>query len=574
MRTVRISVQLVLAGALVAVAVWFWPANLGGRTTYVSTHGTSMIPRFHAGDLAIVQPPSAYHVGDIAAYHSATLHTVVLHRIIAIDNGRFTFKGDNNNFTDPDHPTAALLVGRLVVHIPHGGQIRALLARPVVLFPLLACIVGGFVLATQGPRRSRKRHTRRVPATNPGRAAWPRGQRDVAVVVVGALTATGAAFMAVTVWRMPRTETATVAQPYRQSATIGYAGNAPTGAVYPDGHLRTGDPLFTRLINQITIDVHATFVMNPTVRRALHETSRIVADMSSDTGWHRELVLMPTRSFASDQLHATATLDLRALQRIEHAFTAETGLATPDVTLQVAWQLHVGGDVAATPISADLDPAFAFQVTPVELLPTAPQTVPGQGAAGPSVAKTGSVAVRTVADRTFNVWRVRLSDPLTRSLSIVLVAVILAITAAVVALDRQRRARGAAVTIIARYRYLLVNVDAIPLAGRRPTVAVDTMRDLARLAKLHEEFIVHADTGAGHRFAVFTDAVVYVHDVGPVTRAVSTDDTLARWALAGLEACAAERRRARHPPSTRPTGPFVTTPHSSASTADGNVAAN
>jgi signal peptidase I len=149
MRTVRISVQLVLAGVVVAIAVWFWPANLGGRSTYVSTHGTSMIPRFHAGDLAIVQPPSAYHVGDIAAYHSATLHTVVLHRIVAIDNGRFSFKGDNNNFTDPDHPTVDQLVGRLVVHLPHGGQIRGFLARPVVLFPLFVCIVGGCVFAMQ-----------------------------------------------------------------------------------------------------------------------------------------------------------------------------------------------------------------------------------------------------------------------------------------------------------------------------------------------------------------------------------------------------------------------------------------
>ena len=111
---------------LVILCAMFWPANLGGHTTFVSTHGTSMEPRFHSGDLAIVQPSSHYRVGMIAAYKSATLHgTVVLHRIVAVNQGRFTFKGDNNNFTDPDHPSAAALVGALRARVPHGGEVRA-----------------------------------------------------------------------------------------------------------------------------------------------------------------------------------------------------------------------------------------------------------------------------------------------------------------------------------------------------------------------------------------------------------------------------------------------------------------
>jgi len=571
MRAMRISVELVLAGVLVAVGAWFWPANLGGRTTYVSTHGTSMIPHLHAGDLVILQPASEYHVGDIAAYHSTTLRTVVLHRIVATDDGRFTFKGDNNNFTDPDHPTVDQLVGRLMVRVPHGGEIRGFVARPEVLFPALVCVFGGCFVATRRSRRTRKRSTRPDAAAAPRPPTWPRGQRGIAVVVVGALSATGAVWAAVTVWRMPRTEPVAVAQPYRQTATISYSGNGPAGAVYPDGQLRTGDPVFTRLVNRLTIDLRYTCAMTPTVRRTLRETSRVVADLSSDTGWHRELALAEPRTFAGDQLQATATLDLRALLRIEQAFTAETGLAMPDVTLQIAWRLHVDGDAGATPITADLVPTFAFQVTPVELLPTPSPSVAGQGATGLSVSKTGSVPVRAVTDRTFNLWRVHLSDPLTRSLSIVLVAAILAITAAFIVLDGRRASRGAAAAIIAQYRYLLVNADEIPLAGRRPVVAVAKMRDLARLAKLHEEFIVHAETGARHRFAVFTDAVVYVHDVAGVARTVSSDATLAQWALAGLEACAAERRRVAHPSLHRPTRPFVTQ-HSDSTRVDGTVA--
>ena len=92
-----------------------------------------MEPRFHSGDLAIVKPASDYKVGTIAAYKSSTLNgTVVLHRITAINHGRFTFKGDNNNFTDPDHPSATDLVGSLRARVPHGGEVRAALAQPRV----------------------------------------------------------------------------------------------------------------------------------------------------------------------------------------------------------------------------------------------------------------------------------------------------------------------------------------------------------------------------------------------------------------------------------------------------------
>ena len=112
----RTIAGLLLVTAIGIVCVGYAPTNLGGRTTYVSTYGTSMSPRFHAGDLAVVQPAHEYHVGEVVAYHSSTLRgAVVLHRIVAIHDGRFTFKGDNNNFLDPSHPTADRIVGRLRV---------------------------------------------------------------------------------------------------------------------------------------------------------------------------------------------------------------------------------------------------------------------------------------------------------------------------------------------------------------------------------------------------------------------------------------------------------------------------
>ena len=339
-------------------------------------------------------------------------------------------------------------------------------------------------------------------------------------------------------------------QPYRQTATIGYSGAAPRGAVYPDGHLHTGDPMFTKMIHRATVDLHFAFASNG-IAHSVRGTSEVVADVSSTTGWHRELVLASRRAFAGDHVDTTARLDLRSLQRIQNAFAAETGLSTPDATLQITWKLHVGGDAAGTRLSTDLAPTLTFMLTPVELLPASAPGGAGPSTAGASVTKTGSAHIAAVGARTFTFWRLRVTDGLARRLAIVLVALALAATATILALDRRRSAQGAAGTLLGRYRYLLVNADSIPLAGRRPEVQVDSMRDLVRLAKLHEELIVHAEESGRHHFALFTDAVVYRYDVPPAVRVASGSDDLAKWALAGLEACAAERRRTSHAPLAR-----------------------
>src|SRR5680860_1349888 len=113
-----------LVAAVVAFAfAWFFagPAQLGGGATYVTTHGDSMQPRITAGDLVLVRPLPKYRVGDAVAYRSEQLGTVVLHRIVALDDDRYVLQGDNNSWLDPERPTHEQLVGAQWLHIPGGG---------------------------------------------------------------------------------------------------------------------------------------------------------------------------------------------------------------------------------------------------------------------------------------------------------------------------------------------------------------------------------------------------------------------------------------------------------------------
>ena len=91
-------------------------------------------------------------------------------------------------------------------------------------------------------------------------------------------------------------------------------------------------------------------------------------------------------------------------------------------------------------------------------------------------------------------------------------------------------------------RHLLVSAGTIPALHRNPVVRVDSMRDLSRLAKHHDELVVHASEAGVHRFALFTDPVVFVFEVGEPTDPAPTALELAKRALVGLEAHAAKRR--------------------------------
>ena len=139
-RRALVTVALLL---LAAGGWWLWPATLGGQATYLVTQGVSMEPRFHSGDLAIVRPASSYAVGDAVAYRSQTLRTVVLHRIVAVEDGRFRLRGDNNSWLDPDAVPPSDVLGRLVGRLPHGGDLLLQLRQPYVL-------AAGSVLVTLG----------------------------------------------------------------------------------------------------------------------------------------------------------------------------------------------------------------------------------------------------------------------------------------------------------------------------------------------------------------------------------------------------------------------------------------
>ena len=142
----------VLTVGLAAGGWWFLaPPSLGGTTAVAIVDGTSMLPHFQRNDVVLLRASDHYGVGDVVAYRSHFLHRVVLHRIVAVSHGRYTFKGDNNTWTDPERPTRRDLIGKQWVVLGRVGHVAGRLRTPPVLAALAGLIVLAFGLGR--PRR-------------------------------------------------------------------------------------------------------------------------------------------------------------------------------------------------------------------------------------------------------------------------------------------------------------------------------------------------------------------------------------------------------------------------------------
>jgi signal peptidase I len=130
------------AASLIALAtalLWFGlPQNLGGRAEWVMVSGTSMLPRFHTGDLVLVEHRSSYHVGEVVAYRvpqgQIGAGHVVIHRIIG-GNGKtgWRVKGDNRTAPDLWYPTNHDVIGAKELRIPDAWFVLRLFHMPVLL---------------------------------------------------------------------------------------------------------------------------------------------------------------------------------------------------------------------------------------------------------------------------------------------------------------------------------------------------------------------------------------------------------------------------------------------------------
>jgi signal peptidase I len=505
--------------ALLLATAWIvaGPERLGGSTTYVTTHGTSMEPRFHTGDLALVRTASRYGVGDVVAYRSATLHRVVLHRVIGRRGDRYVVKGDHNDFVDPERPARSQVVGRLWVRVPHGGAVLGLLQSPLIA--ALLCGAVGLLLVAPVRRRGRRRSRSRSRGAAAMRARRAPIHPDARVVLTGcAVLAAACLVLGLMAWTRPATRTGTEKVAYTQKVRFSYRADTPGGAVYPDGVVRTGDPIFLKLVDAVRVKV--AYRLDSVAPARLAGTQEVRVRLTSPSGWTRTLSLAPETTFSGTAATATVTLDLARLQdlirRVEAATGTPSGVAFTVAVLPV---VRVKGTVGGAALTARYAPALSFQLDPLQLrvgtgAGTAATAARAGGDDGFAPSRTATVAAAVDAPNHLRLLGRSIAVDPARWLA--LVGLLAAAALAVLTLAHQRRRPTDPYTVIrARYGHLIVPIASYVHDPGQPVVDVTSIDALAQVAIRGERVILHHHRVGSETYLVDDDGTLFRYQPRP-----------------------------------------------------------
>ena len=490
LRRSRLRRPLAAAAALFGAVVWlgFAPAALGGTGTYVTTFGQSMEPTLRAGDLVLVRPQDSYRVGDVAAYRSESLGTVVLHRIIARDGDRYVFQGDNNSWVDDERPTEDQIVGVMDGRASGVGRRLQQLRSPVGI----GAIVGVTVVPVAAKGKKRRRRER----ANEQRQREPRGPRSqrrlqhVDPRLAGAvLAAAGLAAFALT---RPTIVESSSEIPFEDRGTFSYTAPAPDApAVYPAGTVPSGQPIFLNLVGALEVRfdyrVDAATALTATGDVTLHGT------ISDSTGWSYPFEIAATTPFAGDAAGAGGVLDIRDLQSRVAAMEAATGTDrdTYTVTVNAVVNREVTGAGATT--SGAFVSKLEFDLSELEMYLSTP---------GPETMQPIQGGLLTTAvERRGTVGLLAFSVPVSalRAGSLGLLVVLGALLAESVL--RSLRANDESTLIERRYRNYLLPLRSMELT-EAAIVDVESIAALARLADHTAGPILSAGAGTGAYYVV------------------------------------------------------------------------
>jgi signal peptidase I len=496
-RTRLLAIALEVMVAFAAVTLGFLAS---GQTAYVVTHGVSMQPKYHQGDLVVVTKSSSYHVGEIVAYRAPGGRLVVLHRIVGGNAAGFVMKGDNNQSIDPTKPTPSQILGRAMLLLPQGGLWLQRLTSPVVLaLAALGIVAGGGTAASTRRRRKKGRRSMSRGTTvrgTTGRSVAPhsklatlRESMTPAWRTAAGLTA-GVGVLGVLIagvgWSTSTDTTSRATTTTSRAITFSYSATVPQSPAYDGTKVSFPDPIFRRLAN--SVDVYYAYHGTPA-------SVTLAARLSTTNGWNVTVPLEVARSSTGGGAH----LGLDAIDARTKAAAEATGISQTQVAVSVVATVHSAGE-------RDFTAALPFTLSALQLTPTA------SSAKSLTMKDSTSVAHPTHVSRAIHVAGHAISIRTLRYTGLALL-LLAALGAAALAFLARRPVSSEAERIRRRYARLLLPVEPLVQATGHRIIDVTDFTTLARLAERYELLVLHWNRSGIETFVVQDDSVTYRYRV-------------------------------------------------------------
>ena len=487
-------INLVLFAGLAAIWIAFAPTMVGGQSSYVVVNGNSMEPGFHMGDLVIVRAASTYHVGDIVTYRNGELNAFVIHRIIAVEQDHYVFKGDNNSWIDTYRPTRAELIGKLWIHMPKLGKAMEWLRYPIHM-GLTTGLLGGILMA--GIMIKPKQHGKRKNKTS----------GNFGGVLEGGLYLFGffaLVFLGLSIFAFIRPLTRAADKiHYQQESQFSYSATG-TPVIYDTNVVRSGEPVFPKLT--CFLNIGFTYNMLGNQLQGVSGSHQLIAHvMDEQSGWQRTIPLNEQTAFSGNSFFTMSTLDLCQVVALVNTLELETGLRANTYTLEIITQVAMTANAAGNQISDSFEPKLVFKFDEVHFFLTTPK-----GQDDPlRLSKQSSANNPSVEANRLSLlgW-----EPAIGSVrEIALLGLVLSLSGLLIVVSRifMMAQQSQEALIRLRYGALLVNVYEQEIEPASRCIDVTTIDELAKLAERHNTVILHMTFNFLHSYLVQCNGITY-----------------------------------------------------------------
>jgi hypothetical protein len=305
-------------------------------------------------------------------------------------------------------------------------------------------------------------------------------------------------------WRTSETKVTSTNVPFSETGTFSYSATTPKGPVYQH-QIETGDPVFLRLVTDVQVGYKYELELDASHNIA--GTTSMVAVISQQNGWKREIRLGGTQSFSGDTAEVSGNLDLERVVEELHRVEQLTGQEADLYQLDLIATTEVEGEIEGSPVSDTFESNLPMQLddTTVQMAPSETEDADRL-----STSRSRSLPVPATKDAQLSLGPLDLSVSSARTIGPVGAGVCLLFLLAfgIPLLGAYRKDEAS--RIRARYGPLLVPMRSV--SGIEGTMAeVDDMEALVRIADRYDRLVLHEHREGVHRYIVEGDGVVYFY---------------------------------------------------------------
>jgi hypothetical protein len=308
-------------------------------------------------------------------------------------------------------------------------------------------------------------------------------------------------------WTRSTTDPVAAKVNYTHKVRFSYRADAPVGAVYPTGTVKTGDPIFLRLVRQVRVKV--AYHLSSDAQRQVGGTQQILLRLRSPTGWSRTIRLQPSTPFRGAGASAWVVLDLAQLRALIGRVETLTGTpAGSAFTVEILPRVHVKGTLADEVLDDRYAPALSFQLDALQLRAGGGGTAGAEGGGTFTQSQSGSVAATMASPNHLRLGGHALQVAAARWVA--LIGYLLAIVVALLTTIRERRRpQDLSMQIHARYGHLIVPIASIMHNPAQPVVDVMSIDALAQIAERCERVILHHHRIGAESYLVDDEGTLY-----------------------------------------------------------------